>query len=257
METWSPDRAHMQEGFNVRFEWGLVGASAIAHGADIAVVVDVLSFTTTLSVALDCGMDVLPYRWKDDSATTYAADHNAVLAVRRDVASESDVTLSPQSIRAARDVHRLVLPSPNGSAISWHLATVSPVVLGASLRNADAVAAWLTDRYDVASATVAVIAAGEHWGEGALRPAIEDLWGSGAVLSAMHHRGWAGLSPEAHVARRAYEAIADGIDVQLRECASGQELIDNGYAADVDVAAEVDTSRSVPHLRGNRFISVS
>jgi len=41
---------YSQSGFGVRFDWGLQGATAIATGAAAFVVVDVLSFTTTLSV---------------------------------------------------------------------------------------------------------------------------------------------------------------------------------------------------------------
>lgn len=45
--------AHRQSDYRVRFEWGPVGADAIVERAALAVVVDVLSFTTTLSVAVD------------------------------------------------------------------------------------------------------------------------------------------------------------------------------------------------------------
>ena len=74
---------HGQPSYAVRLEWGPTGAAAIAEGADVAVVVDVLSFTTTLSVALDRGMTVYPYRWRDDGAAAYAAERDAVLAVGR------------------------------------------------------------------------------------------------------------------------------------------------------------------------------
>ena len=62
-------------------EWGLPAAESLAGAYDVAVVVDVLSFTTTLSVALDRGIEVLPYRWADESAAGFAAQHQAVLAV--------------------------------------------------------------------------------------------------------------------------------------------------------------------------------
>lgn len=46
----------------VSLEWGLVGA--MAHGpVDFAVVVDVLSFTTSVAVAAERGIEVLPYPW--------------------------------------------------------------------------------------------------------------------------------------------------------------------------------------------------
>jgi len=44
----------------VRLEWGPVGAAETAPDSTYAVVVDVLSFTTTLSVAMDIGAEVLP-----------------------------------------------------------------------------------------------------------------------------------------------------------------------------------------------------
>lgn len=257
MAPWSLDHAHQQQAYTVRFDWGLAGATSIAQGADIAVVVDVLSFTTTLSVALDVGTEVLPYRWKDDSAAAFAAEHDAVLAVSRDTAGPGDISLSAQTIRKAAPTPRLVLPSPNGSTISWHLASMVPTVLGASLRNAVPVAEWLLDHSDPGATIVAVVACGEHWRNGALRPAVEDLWGAGAVFAALQDRGWTGFSPETDVARHAYAGVAGNIYAQLQNCASGRELIGNGYAADVDIAAEVGQSRSVPLLRGNRFVQAA
>jgi 2-phosphosulfolactate phosphatase len=59
---------YAQRDHRVRLEWGPVGAAETAPHATYAVVVDVLSFTTTLSVAMDLGAEVLPYRWNDESA---------------------------------------------------------------------------------------------------------------------------------------------------------------------------------------------
>ena len=90
-----------QSGFGVRFDWGLQGAIAIATGAAAVVVVDVLSFTTTLSVALDTGIEVFPYRFRDASAAAFAATRGAVLAVGRREAGPTGVSLSPVSVRRA------------------------------------------------------------------------------------------------------------------------------------------------------------
>jgi phosphosulfolactate phosphohydrolase-like enzyme len=47
--------AHRQSGYPLRLEWGPTGAAATGRGCDVAVVVDVLGFTTTVTVAADRG----------------------------------------------------------------------------------------------------------------------------------------------------------------------------------------------------------
>ena len=110
--------AHAQASYGVRCEWGRTGGAAIAAGADLAVVVDVLSFTTTLTVAIGRGMTVLPYRWRDQHAQTYADQQDAVLAVGRLEQRDAGVgvSLSPATMQQVEGIKRVVLPSPNGSA---------------------------------------------------------------------------------------------------------------------------------------------
>lgn len=64
-----------QRGYRVRFDWGPAGAEAVGAGAAYVAVVDVLSFTTTLTVAVEHGIAVLPYRWRDASAAETAERH--------------------------------------------------------------------------------------------------------------------------------------------------------------------------------------
>ena len=47
--------AHRQTASTLRLEWGPTGAAAVGPGCGVAVVVDVLSFTTTVTVAADRG----------------------------------------------------------------------------------------------------------------------------------------------------------------------------------------------------------
>jgi len=44
-----------QQTYQVRFEWGVEGADAVARDADVVVVVDVLTFTTRVDLALASG----------------------------------------------------------------------------------------------------------------------------------------------------------------------------------------------------------
>jgi 2-phosphosulfolactate phosphatase len=98
---------------------------------------------------------------------------------------------------------------------------------------------------------VAVVAAGERWPDGSLRPAAEDLWGAGAVLSAL---GIHDASPEARQAASAYDSVRDDVATALPDCASGRELVAAGFAGDVEIAAAVGASRVVPVLRGEAFV---
>ena len=244
------DPEHRQSPYRVRFDWGPTGAAAIAEGADVAVVVDVLSFTTTLCVAVERRMTVLPYRWRDERAAAYAEERAATLAVgrleARSLPGGAGVSLSPAAMARVSGVGRVVLPSPNGSSISFGLADSGCIVVGACLRNRTAVARWLRER----GGTVAVVAAGERWPDGSLRPAAEDLWGVGSVLALLDG---ADLSPEARVAADAFRAVEASLATSLRDCASGRELAAAGFAEDIDVAAELDVSDVVPMLADGEF----
>lgn len=234
----------------VLLEWGPTGAATLASRADVAVVVDVLTFTTTVSVAADCGIRVVPHRWADATATKVAREQNATLAVHRSDAGPGDVSLSPASIRAATGVERVVLPSPNGSTISAVLADAGVEVVAASLRNRRAVGAYLAGRGDVL-----LVPAGERWPDGSLRPAIEDLWGAGSVVAALENLGGQEVSDEAAAAAAAYRLVEHRIGEALAACASGEELITLGYASDVTIAAELDASAVVPVLADGAFVA--
>lgn len=269
-DSWSQDDG------TIRVEWGPVGAESLVsyaaeRGPVVAVVIDVLSFTTAVSVAVDAGMTVWPYRWKDDSAVGFAREHEAVLALgRRAAAAQAGVSLSPGSIwQAGGSVERLVLPSPNGSTISALLDDAGAVVAAGSLRNRSAVGAWVVRRLDAMAAAagqqgsvgdpaIVVVPAGERWPNGSLRPAAEDLWGAGAVIDAIisrleHRAGPLLLSAEAAVALAGWSWVEDRVLSSLEACASGRELIDLGFGADVRIAAEVDTSERVPVLVDGSF----
>ena len=244
-----------QADHRIRFDWGPVGADAVGPGAALVAVVDVLSVTTTLSVAVERGIAVLPYRWGDRTAAQVARDHDAVLAVgRREVVRPGQVSLSPDSVLRSSGIRRLVLPSPNGATVSARLAAAGATVVGVSLRNADAAAASVLRRLGPGVA-VAVVAAGERWPDGSLRPAVEDLWGAGAFLEALVRRGAGGLSVEADTALAAYRSVADDLASALRDCASGRELQAHGFPGDVAVAAQVGATGAVPLLTDGWFVA--
>ncbi|GAA4552824.1 2-phosphosulfolactate phosphatase [Pseudonocardia xishanensis] len=122
-----------------------------------------------------------------------------------------------------------------------------------SLRNRSAAAEWLRGRRaEEPGVRVAIVAAGERRPDGTLRPAVEDLWGAGALVAALDD--WP-ASPEARAAAAAFTAVADDVRAALHDCASGRELHGMGFPDDVDTAAELDESTSVPILRDGAFIA--
>jgi 2-phosphosulfolactate phosphatase len=283
--SWSSMKS--QVSYDVRFEWGPAGAAALAPSSSCLVVVDVLSFSTAVTVAAEAGTRVYPCAWRDESAAEFARSQQAQLAVgRRAVSAARPWSLSPAALRRAPFTPRLVLPSPNGSAICAAAATSEgaaagegtasgegtaagegarereggATVIAGCLRNAAAVGRFLRG----SPGPVTVIAAGERWPDGSLRPALEDLLGAGAILAALRdlgglrapgaHRGpGSGLfSPEAEAARACFEATAD-VAAAVGGCASGRELAESGFGDDVAVAVEVDAGRLVPVLADGAF----
>lgn len=226
-------------------EWGLAGLLALRSQVVVLVVVDVLSFSTAVDVAVSCGAEVLPFPHGDRAAAAEAAvQQDAELAARR---GDPGHSLSAASLVDVPAGLRLLLPSPNGSRLS--LAGGDAIVLAGCLRNAAAVARAALDM--AGTGAVGVVPAGEHWPDGSFRPAAEDLLGAGAVL---HHLGLP-CCPEAQVARDAYRTAELGLAALVRAGRSGQELVGRGFARDVELAVEVACSATAPILRGGAFVA--
>ncbi|WP_431905933.1 2-phosphosulfolactate phosphatase [Micromonospora carbonacea] len=243
---------HAQPGSGARFDWGLAGAAELGRVCAVLVVVDVLSFTTAVEVAVARGMRVHPFPWGEQAAE-YARRVGAVAAVgRRQATPEQPWSLSPAALRTAPAVADLVLPSPNGSAISAAASATGLPVVAACLRNARAVGRWLTDQgYGSIDAPVGVVASGERWPDGSLRPCVEDQLGAACVLDALSGVP-GGLSVEAAMALAALAATPD-VPAAVRGCVSGRELVEGGFGGDVEVAVQVGVSGVVPVLRRGVF----
>ncbi|MDF2679350.1 MAG: phosphosulfolactate phosphohydrolase [Brevibacillus sp.] len=226
-----------QSDYTARFEWGYEGVEHVGKGSDIVVIVDVLSFTTCVDVVAGRGGVIFPYRVNDDSAQGYANEKNAILAGRRGEA----ISLSPASLSSIPQGTRIVLPSPNGSTCTMLAKQCGGDVIAACLRNTAAVARYIRQQ----GGKVTVIASGERWPNGTLRPAIEDLIAAGAILEQLSDHI---LSPEAQIAVSAYRMAKDTLLSTLIQSGSGQELTSRGYPEDVRIAAAFNVSEVVPVL---------
>jgi 2-phosphosulfolactate phosphatase len=224
-----------QQEFDIRCEWGEHGIAVLAPISDVMIIIDVLSFSTSVDVAVTQGAMVFPYRWRDDTARAYAVSVGATLADPG--RHPSRYSLSPASLTSIPKGTRIVLPSPNGATLT--LAAKPTPVLAGCLRNASAVAA-VARKY---GRKIAVIPSGERWkDDGSLRPSFEDLIGAGAIISHLSGR----RSPEALAALAAFRAVEAELDNALRQCSSGKELIEWGFATDVVLAAQLNISACAP-----------
>ena len=67
--------------------------------------------------------------------------------------------------------------------------------------------------------------------------------------------GFGPASPEAAAAATAYRELGRGLSKALADCASGQELIGDGYGSEIALAAQENVSAKVPVLVGESFRS--
>ena len=157
-----------------RHEWGRDGARRAAARGDILVVVDILSFSTTVVTAVEHGIHIYPCGHGEEEDR--AAAPGAVRAVhRRDVPERGRFSLSPLSFLGAEPGTRVLLASPNGATCSRHAHDLPHLLVGA-LVNAAAVARRANSLLATTELGITVLSCGERWDEpgedGALRFAL-------------------------------------------------------------------------------------
>jgi 2-phosphosulfolactate phosphatase len=233
-----------QRDFDIKCEWGLAGLEHLSPYSDAIIIVDVLSFSTCVDVAVKNGALVYPYRWRDGTAEAFTESIGGALARSRRQA-QGGYSLSPVSLLGIPSGTRLVLPSPNGSVLST--ATGQMPTFAGCLRNARAVAIAA----EQIGRRVSVIPAGEKWPDGGSRPAIEDLIGAGAIISYLSGK----RSPEAEIAVAAFTSAQSHLLQVLQQCGSGREMIDIGFGSDIDLAVALNQSNCAPFLRDSAYTS--
>lgn len=227
---------HYQGSYDVRCEWGPRGMGDLSPGVDCVIVVDVLSFSTCLDVAVGRGAVVIPCGQRDDAAVELARRHGAELSSPR---GKGRYSLSPLSFKDIAAGERVVLASPNGAALTS--CSKSKLTFSGCLRNAKAVAEAVPP-----GGTVLVVPAGEKWPDGTIRFAVEDAIGAGAIIA--HLAGH--KSPEAAALEALFRSAQGGLERVLLESVSGRQLVEMGFADDVRFSAELNVGDSVPGFDG-------
>jgi 2-phosphosulfolactate phosphatase len=229
-----------QAEFDIRLEWGEQGVNILAPISDVVIIVDVLSFSTSVEIAVSRGAIVYPYRKSFEEAREFANSIGGELA---ETNREAKYSLSPQSMLDIPKGIKLVMPSPNGSRLS--LSTGETATIAGCLRNAKSVA----EAAKTYGKRIAIIPVGERWPDGTLRPSFEDLIGAGAII---HYLG-GNPSPEAYAARSVFESAKQNLENLLLGSSSGKELIERRFKQDVLLAAELNVSECVPILESGTY----
>lgn len=245
-----------QSPYECRIEWGKRGAREAAERGDITIIVDVLSFSSTVVSAVNKGAIIYPYPPNLDGKL-YAKKLGAEYILgRKEAAIIGRPTLSPVSFNEQHINQKYVLSSLNGAFCSW-IATKVPALLIGSLLNFSAVANVANQLREQTNANITVIPCGELWNEmreneDGLRPSIEDYLGAGAVLSVLNGT----KSPEAEVCIGAFLHSKDRIKELLWECGSGRELRQKGFEEDVLHCSQMNFYNTVPVLLEECFVDV-
>lgn len=243
-----------QSPYVCRVEWGRRGAREAAERGDIIIVVDALSFSSTVVSALNYGAIIYPYPPNLDG-NAYAEKVSAEFILgRAEAAKAGKPTLSPVSFTEEHSNKRYVLSSLNGAFCTW-IASKVPALLIGSLLNASSVASVANQLRIQTNANITVVPCGEQWSDGkkeedTLRPAIEDYLGAGAILSLLDGE----KSPEAEVCIGAFIQAEPKLDQLIWDCGSGRELRERGFEADVRHCSRLNVYQTVPVLNNDHFV---
>ncbi|PEJ60669.1 2-phosphosulfolactate phosphatase [Bacillus sp. AFS002410] len=242
-----------QSNYECRVEWGKRGAREAAERGDITIIVDVLSFSSTVVSAVYHNALIYPYPPNLDGKA-YAKNISAEYILgRNEAAVLGKATLSPISFNEKHATKKFVLSSLNGAFCTW-IASKVPALLIGSLLNASSVATYVNQIKTASNANITVIPCGEVWNdarenEDVLRPSIEDYLGAGAILAELEGT----KSPEAEICIGAFLHSKHKIKEFIWECGSGRELRFKDFEDDVKHCSQLNSYNVVPVLQDGCF----
>lgn len=236
---------YSQSEFDIRLEWGGQAVDYLARNADCVIVVDVMSFSSCVSIAVDNGARIYPFPWKDKSALEYSARRGIRTASFDRRFTGEGYSLSPKSLQHITRGESILLPSPNGSSVSFRARDAGSSVFSGCFRNINATASACRNYK-----RILIIPCGERWPDGSLRPSVEDYVAAGAIISAIGRKN---CSSEAQAAVAAWTFHKKTDLSLLYECSSAKELKLRGFAEDVALCLEQNAAGTACKLFGDFY----
>jgi 2-phosphosulfolactate phosphatase len=242
-----------QSPYRCKLDFGQWGTAQALERNDIVVIVDTLSFSTTVVTAVSHGGLIYPCSITENSVML-AQRLGAEVAVRRnEVPHKGRFSLSPLTYLEMTAGTKIVIPSPNGGTCS-SFAQTAPCLFIGSFVNAKAIANAISQILKATDLCVTIICCGERESAlsdyGETRMAIEDYLGAGAIFSYLEYE----KSPEAYVCEGAFLHVHKQLETILLDCGTGRKLCELGFAADIQHASQLNLYNSVPRMGVEGFL---
>ncbi|MCC7351359.1 MAG: 2-phosphosulfolactate phosphatase [Phycisphaerales bacterium] len=204
------------------------------------VVFDVLRATTTMTAALDAGVEEIRIFTDIDAARSAGDSFGAdrLLCGEQNCLRPSgfDLGNSPGVWHAGHAGRTLFMATTNGTRALVGARGAAHLLVGAIV-NASAVARQVANQ----GCDAILLCAGTNG-----RAAMEDLIGCGAVLSAMDRIGPMDCAgDESRIARWLYESNKHNLSAALGQSEGGRNVLAAGLGADIEFAARLDALTTV------------
>jgi 2-phosphosulfolactate phosphatase len=221
---------------------GPEGLDAALERGDLAVIVDVFRFSSTVTTAVANGFTILHRSKADGESRTSSGD------------VPERGTLSPLDFVNPKSTGEILLVSPNGAYLAGKIGEKDTGLIGSFLngRTVAGIAAGIAVRE---GRNVTLVAAGEieeDRTDGVRKPrfAVEDWLGCGFILCEMRMERTA----EAEVCARAYESCKQDLVDLLKRSLSGRYLIRKGHESDISHCVQRNIYGIVPVVRGAAIV---
>jgi 2-phosphosulfolactate phosphatase len=235
----------------------LVPSQARAWQGLVGIVIDELRASSTIVTLLDLGCSDLYLTATLREARQIARRTGAALAGERHGQTPRgfDFNNSPAELRHAEVRDRgVVLCTTNGTNVLGRLQGL-PVTLVGCLLNARAVAEAAVRLAEPQGLSVGIACAGT-----AGRFALDDMIAAGVIvddlLQAAAEHGVRCHLDDAAIASRRLAASCDDFAAALAESVAGRLVTGLGAADDVEICAQLDSSRTVPILRAGPPLTI-